>query len=704
MKTSLPKPDKSSAGKTSLSDLQLEGMYHASTVRSPVSKGTLLSVEAPAFPRGYSLIRGHDIAGTNSVISFASEIPVLATERLSYKGEPVALVAGPDQIIADELATRVAVRCEEEEGVFAWETFSSAQVVAKRVVTIGDPDTAFASAARIDGGTYKTESVEHYYSEPMGALAYFDYDKLAVFCATQWPYHVRDSIAAVLGCAKDEVVVHPTRLGVHLDGKLWYPSLVSCHAAIASTVIGKPVKILYTRQEDFLFTPKRARSSVTINSALDQNDLLSGLMIHLSINVGAHAPLAEEILSQTIMAATGIYRCPNIRIEGYAVSTNTPALGALGGMGSSHSFFAIEAHADKIAKSIGQNPVEWKLLNMVRKDSVFLGGDSVAETPPCGIIASRLMAGSDFNRKYASYETIRRKGKDASELPMRGIGLALAYQGGMFFLKGDSPNSYTLEGTLDMQLRLELRTSAAVAEDVVLDRWRREAAGILNLPLDSVSFGTPSTDRVPNSGPMTMSRSAVIEHLVGRCCRQIQKRRFRDPLPITVRCQHRMTNTLRWNAGHLSGSPFENATWGGAVVEVEIDPFTMAVKPTGVWIVVEGGSRSDTENFESLHRAESGLRATVIDALGACMREYLDPSDMKPEAYFRYAQLVPAELPRIHVDILEPRRKSVFRGFDEIPFDTVPAAFLSAVSQATGIEFSHLPVRDADIAKSMEAP
>ncbi len=702
MKSALSSLDTAYSGRASLSDLVLDGMYHASTIRSPVSKGNLLSVEAQGFPRGYNLIRGEDIAGSNSVISFATEIPVLATGKLSYKGEPVALVTGPDQTVADELAQAAVVRCEEEEGLFAWETFSSSQVVAKRVVTIGDPDRAFACAAHVDMGTYNTESVEHYYSEPMGALAFYDYDKLAVYCATQWPYHVRDSISATLGCAKDEVVVHPTRLGIHLDGKLWYPSLVSCHAAIASTLTGKPVKILYTRQEDFLYTPKRSRSSVTINSALDQHGLLSGLMIHLSVNVGAHAPLAEEILSQTVMAATGIYNCPNVRIEGYAVTTNTPTLGALGGMGSSHSFFAIEAHTDRLAKSLGQSPVEWKLKNMVRKGNLFLGGATVTETPPCEYIANRVMAESDFKRKYASYETVRRKGRDSSDLPMRGIGLAIAYQGGMFFLRGDSPNSYTLEGTLDMQLRLELKTSAAVVESIVVDRWRRAASDLLSLPLESVNFSAPSTDRVPNSGPMTMSRSAVIEHLVGRCCRLIQKRRFRDPLPITVRCQHRLANSLKWNAGHLSGSPFENATWGAAVVEVEIDPFTLTSKPTGVWIVVEGGSKNDSEDIADLRIAEAGLRATVIDALGSCTREFLDPSTMRPESYFMYEQLLPCEVPKIQVRILEPRRKGVFRGFDEIPFDTVPSAFLSAVSQATGIEFSHVPVRDVDIAKSME--
>jgi xanthine dehydrogenase molybdopterin-binding subunit B len=178
------------------------------------------------------------------------------------------LIAGPDPVLLEELVATTEVACDEEEPFINWESFSSDQVAAKRVAVVGDPDLAFSIASSVHEEVYTSGAIEHYYSESQGAAAAYDYDKIAVWCATQWPYHVRDSVALALGCRAEEVSVRPTRLGVHLDGKLWYPSLLACHAAIAAIVCGRPAKILLTREEDFRYTPKRARSSVSVRAAL----------------------------------------------------------------------------------------------------------------------------------------------------------------------------------------------------------------------------------------------------------------------------------------------------------------------------------------------------------------------------------------------------------------------------------------------------
>ena len=206
---------------------------------------------------------------------------------------------------------------------------------AKRVAVVGDPDMAFSIAAKTVEGTYRSGASEHLYSEPQGALASFDYDKIAIRCATQWPYHVRDSVSLALGCKEEEVVVRPTLLGVHMDGKLWYPSLLSCHAALAAFLVRKPARIILTREEDFLYTPKRARSSITLRVALDREGKLAAVDARVAVNVGTYGPLAEETLSQICLAAAGVYSCPNLRVEGYAVSTNDPPMGAFGGLGAS---------------------------------------------------------------------------------------------------------------------------------------------------------------------------------------------------------------------------------------------------------------------------------------------------------------------------------------------------------------------------------
>jgi CO/xanthine dehydrogenase Mo-binding subunit len=683
-----------------------EGMVFVGTVRSPSPRGSVRTIRFPALPAGYRSILPADIPGRNRIVSFGAEVPILAQDKVSYAGEPVALIAGPDPILLEELVAATKVSCDEEEPFLAWESFSSEQVAAKRVAVVGDPDLAFSIASSVHKEVYTSGAIEHYYSEPQGAAAAYDYDKIAVWCSTQWPYHVRDSVALALGCGAEEVSVRPTRLGVHLDGKLWYPSLLACHAAIATIACGRPAKILLTREEDFRFSPKRARSSVSVRAALGKSAELSAMDVRIAVNVGAYGPLAEEILSQAVLACTGAYSCPNLRVEGYAVVTNTPPMGAFGGLGASHSLFAVEAHANRLAAAAGEDPVDWKARNVLRKGSRLLTGEPLKEEVPYAAIMERLTASSDYRRKYAGYELVRKRRSGRSDGPLRGIGLAFAYQGAGAFLSGEASNSYTVEATLDKDLRLRILTSAAGGAGGVVDVWRRSAAEILGIGLENVSIAQPDTAQVPDSGPSTLSRNvSIVNHLVERACVAIQKRRFRDPLPLTARSVYRVPRPIKWTEGQVSGSPFDTAAWAGAVLELELDPWTLEPRPLGVWLCVDGG------RVIAPDRAAAALRSGIADALGACLTERFDPWDGSPaEAaasrleYFRYGLLPLEALPPISIQFLEPAKKAPVKGIGELPFDTVPAAFLSALSQAADSAFASLPVPPALLIHSMEAP
>lgn len=678
-------------------------MIHAIAVRSPAARGAITSIRFPRLPAGYRAILPADIPGENRLRSFGAELPVLAAERVAYVGEPVALIAGPDPVALEELAAATRVDCAEEEPRLSWESFASEQVAAKRVAVVGDPDGAFSAAGSVSEDSFTSGAIEHYYSEPQGAAAGYDYDKMAVWCATQWPYHVRDSVALVLGCEPDDVSVRPTRLGVHLDGKLWYPSLLACHAALAAVACGRPVKMLLTREEDFLHTPKRARSAVSVRSAVDEAGNLSALDVRIALGVGAYGPLAEEIVSQAVLAATGAYSCPNIRVEGYAVRTDTVPSGAFGGLGASHSLFAVEAHANRLAASLGEDPMDWKSRNVLRKGSALLTGEAMREIVPYAAIMERLAAASDYRRKYACYELVRKRRSGPSDGPMRGIGLAFAYQGAGPFLSGEASNSYTVEATLDKGLGLTIRTSAASAGGGALETWRRAAAAILGIEPGAVLVAEPVTGEVPNSGPSTLSRNVtVIKRLVERACEAIQKKRFREPLPLTARSLYRVPRPIRWEEGRVSGSPFDTASWIGAAVELELDSWTLEPRPLGAWLCVDAGELASPE------RAASSLRSGAVDALGSCLRERVEVSKARRDGedrreYYRYGLQPLHELPPIVVDFLPASRGAPAKGIGELPFASLPAAFLSALSQAAGSAFSRLPVPVAEIARAVES-
>lgn len=676
----------------------LPGMLHASTIRSGADKGILRAINPPVLPRGYRLIRAEDIPGHNNIKSFGAQVPIFANSAISYRGEAVGLIVGPDPALADELAAATEVQIDEDEPFLLWESFSSSQVVAKRIAVQGDPEAAFSRAASVLKGSYRNRSIEHFYSEPMGALAAWDYDKMAVVCASQWPYHVRDSVAIALGSSPDDVVMYPAKLGMHLDGKMWFPSLLACQASVAARACGVPVRIFYTRKEDFLFSPKRARSQIGIRSALGSNGRVEALDIRIVVNVGAYGPLAEEILNQAMLAASGIYACQNIRVEGYAVVTNSLPLGALGGLGSSHSYFAIESHMNRVAQSLGENPAEWKATHLLKKGMRLFGSDPVTEEAPYARMVSRLETLSDYRRKYASYELVRKR-DGGSGGTVRGISLALAGESGVFFVGAEGSNTYSLEATLDKDSSLELRSSAAVEGPDITSIWKMSASEILGIEPERVRIAPAHTGLAPNSGPVTMSRGVtVVNKLVERCCRAIQKKRFREALPIHARSVVRVSSHARWDQGVLVGTPFEATAWGASVVEVELDPVTGSVRPTGVWMVVDAGRVLRPE------RARGTLRSSIVDALGMCMTETFDPvSADADEAYPRTLSPQLSDLPPIVVDLIDPDSRNSPKGVEDLPFDTIPAAFLSAIAQASGGEPDALPLSASEILRMLEA-
>lgn len=684
-----------------LSDLRDEGMIRVVTVRSPVCRGSISDIEVPRLPRGYRAIRAEDIPGENRLAILGFDIPILARDRVAYAGEPVLLLAGPDPAVLEDLRSTVRVSVQEEEPVLEWESFSPDQVLQRRSAVLGNPEKAFEAAAEVLEARYRTDSQEHLYPEPQGALAAFDYDKLVIRCATQWPFHVRDCVRSVLGVKPQEVIVRPTPLGIPMEGRLWYPSVLACHAALAAVLCRKPARILLSRDEDFRFTPKKSRSLVSLRAGLDPSGTLTVLEAVVVLNTGAYAPLASELLEQACLQITGSLSIPNLRVQGYAVRTNTPPLGAFSGMGAAHSLFAAESLANRIARDREEDPLEWRARHFLRKGSPLLSGERLRDRTTFEEIGSRLKASSDFARKHGSNELIRkRRSASRSEEAPRGIGIAFGYQANGASYAALASGTFTVETTLNKDLSLVISTSAIAGDDGIRSIWRSTAAGILGVPLGRVSISEVDTASVPDSGPSMLSRNiSVVNRLIERSCVAIRSRRFRSPLPIASRAVHRPRNPLHWEEDAVRGYPFESLSCCGAVVELELDTWSMEPRILGVWLCVDGG-RIASERF-----ARGTLSSSTLAALGQCFRERLPFEDgrVAENGYREYGLLSLAEAPPIEIEFLPWSDTDPLKGIGELPFLCIPAAFASAAAQASDLGGESLPFDGAEYLAGMEA-
>jgi CO/xanthine dehydrogenase Mo-binding subunit len=671
-------------------------MLYALTIRSPASKGSIEAIEMPELPDGYTLITAKDIPGENWLDDF--RVPILACEALSYIGEPVALLVGQDIIKLDAYAAGSIVKVKTEPG--NTESFSlEEENFGKLNYRAGETEKIYALSQLIISGAYSTGIQEHWYSEPHGALAYLETEKLTVHTASQWPFHVKRSLSGVLKIPDTQIDIIPTELGLHLDGKLYYPSLVSCQAALCAYITGKPVKLMLTRSEDFRFSPKRNNSQVVIGSVLGDKGKLLGTEIQTVVDLGGQDVFAKEILVQTSLASLGIYRLGATNLEAVAVKSNLPPQGPMEGFGMSQGFFASEVHASRIADTLRQDPAEWRKSNCLSTDDMLAIGIPLKEDVPLAKLIDSAASMSDYYRKWACYELIRTNRKarnwDDGELKetKRGIGIAIAFQGSGSLYYGADKGIYEVELTLEKDGGLEIKSSMSPGAEENARIWRSTAGNILGVEESQVKI-TYSLSGI-NSGPAFLSRNiAVITRLLEQCGEAIRKQRFRDPLPITVRRSVEPETFLAWNnkEEEADSRAFSSPAWGAAVVEIEIDPISFNPRVRGIWLIVEGG------RILSPARAKQTMRLAAIQALNwASKEEIIYKNGEIPQDIMKGYELpTPEEIPPISIDFLS-NDNAAPKGIGELPYSCIPAAFIQAVSQAMDHPFEKIPLKAEDV-------
>ncbi|MDR0784710.1 MAG: molybdopterin-dependent oxidoreductase [Treponema sp.] len=671
-----------------VTDINIEDSLFAVTIRSPSARGRFIGVERLQTPSSYTLITAKDIPGVNQLDTFP--VPILAKDKVSYIGEPVGILIGPDELKLWAYAADCKVLIEQNEENAALENSEQTEEIMERNFVIGQttsldaPENETQKVKTVVQGVYRTGIQEHWEAEPFCALSVFFENKATVYTATQWQAHTRSSVAKALGTTAEMVKVIPTRLGFHLDGKLWYPSLVACHAALGAFLTKRPVKLCLTREECFHYGPKRPETEIKITSSIGEDGKILKTDIEANINIGAERVFTEEFLARICIGSLGAYRLSPITVKAVAVKSGIPYQGPFEGFGASHGFFAIERHVSRIADAVGVEPAEWRVKHALKKNGKLAIGIPLKEQVFAEQAMERVAAASDYKRKWASYNLLRERGSP-QETPLRGIGIALAYQGsGLLF-------GSKLDCSVEVTLKEDESLVIAASVDVGFARILRDLAVKI---LETAPEKTQVVDGA-NAGPSTASRNvAVVTKLVERCCSAIKRQRMRTPLPITARRVYKpsMLADQTWTketGGRIDQNALSSLSWAAGVVEVEIN---RSPKIRGLWLCIEGGRIIAPE------RAERAVKIASMHALSWASRENLFYTDGKIDESLIYNYDVPSPIdaPPITVSFIENGDADP-KGICELPYSVIPAAYAQALSQALNHAFEKIPLNAKDV-------
>ena len=725
-------------------DLWMPDMLYARLLLSPHAHARIRRIDASkarALPGVHAVLTCEDLPPvrfTTAGQSYPEPSPadtVSLDRKVRFVGDRVAAVAAESPAIAEEALRLIEVEYEVLPAVLDMEEamrpgapqihdeadargiYDPARNLAAHLeAEAGDPDGAFAASYLVLEREYQTHQVQHTPIETHTCITWWDEDdRLVIRTSTQVPFHVRRILAPVLGLPPRRIRVIKPRIGGGFGVK--QEVLIEDICAHLTLATGRPVRLEYTREEEFQSSRSRHPQILHLKAGVAKDGILQAMEMRILGNTGAYGSHALTVQVNTGSKGLSLYRCQNLRFTMDAVYTNLPPAGAFRGYGVPQGFFAVESFMDELAEALGMDPVELRRRNWVQPGDVFalakvLGeGREGFESPiaSCGLLECVEMGSAAFG-----WGQVRRT-DPARPHVRRGQGMACAAQGsgvpgldmGAASIKMNDDGSFNL---------LVGATDLGTGSDTALAQI---AAEVLGVGLDEIIVYSSDTDFTPfDKGAYASSTTYIsggaVKKAAEEVARQVKAVAARmlqaDPKSLTlaeravwapdgrrvsleevalhslhVEEQHQIMATAS-HMSYLSPPPY-----AATFAEVEVDIQTGEVRVNRLVCAVDCGFAINPA------AAEGQIEGGVTQALGYALCEEMayDQAGRLINPNFRDYHIFRAdEMPEVQailVPTYEPSGPFGAKAVAEIPMDGVAPAVANAIYAATGVRLRQIP-------------
>jgi aerobic carbon-monoxide dehydrogenase large subunit len=516
-------------------DIKLPGMLHAAFARSPMAHARVLSVDvsaARALPGVVAVLTGADleamtVPGPDALMALMGwagptpEFTLLATDKVRFAGDPVAIVVAESRYIAEDGCELVEVDYEDMPPVvnaaFALDP-GSPPLFANLGDNIarphsrsefGDVRSTFANADRIIDFRLDVHRHQNVPMEGRGCVASYDADQgvLTVYAATQSVHVTRIAVAMRLGIEHGKVRVVAGDIGGSFGLKIG-ASREELAVAAASRLVGRPVKWVEDRTENLSASGQAREESFEVRAAVSNDGDLLGLDVKMVIDTGAYPGMGAMVPAIMEAMLPGPYKLAALGFESTAVITNKASYVAYRGPWASETFVR-ERVLDLIAKDLGLDPVEIRLRNAAPRTD-----------PPAVMITGRPLVGVTTRESLERVAELvdlpafrRRQAEARAQGRYLGIGVATFIEAAPGPRSPEGPSGPM--GTESMRLRLTedgivvLFTGQMPHGQSHQTTLAQVAADEFGVPLEQVRVVVGDTDVVP-FGLTGGSRSATM--------------------------------------------------------------------------------------------------------------------------------------------------------------------------------------------------
>src|SRR5215218_7801391 len=727
------------------SDLWMEGMLWGATLRSPHPHARVWSVdtsEAEELPGVHAVLTHEDVPGRKVYGMEVPDQPVLAWERVRYQGEPVAVVAADHPETARRALEKISVKYEildpltdPEEAMkdSAPQLHLSGNVLKRIRILHGDVGAAKADVVVTD--EYEIGMQDQAFLGTESGLAVPDgQGGVDLYISTQWLHIDQDQVAESLGLDPEQVRLTLSGVGGAFGGR--EDLSMQIHACMLALETGRPVKMVYNREESFFGHVHRHPARMRYEHGATKDGEIVYVRARLVFDGGAYASSSNAVCLNAATFACGPYDVPNAEIESYMLYTNNPPCGAMRGFGAVQVCFAHETQMDRLAKELGMDPVELRIKNAMRPGIKFPFGQEVPPPAPVKEILERVRVMPMPEEEEVIGRDLRRLpgGVTHGEGVRRGVGYAVGYKN-VGFSAGfdDYSTARVILSVEDGEPLLEVYTAAAEVGQGLITLEAQIARTELGVEKVAV---LPADTRIGSAGSTSASRqSYVTGAAVKQACEAVRERVFervreefgeepgelsleagnvvaggRTIVPLaelideeieeTVEFHHRATEPLDENGQGNAHLQFAFAAHR-AVVEVDTE--------LGLVRVVEIATAQDVGKAMNPQALEGQIEGGIAQGLGLALLEEIQIKEGKIQNASFTDYLIPTilDMPSVRAEILEladPEAPYGLKGVGEPPTIASTPAIVAALRDATGQELTRVPVKPEQIVGIAERP
>lgn len=756
-------------------DIEMRGMLVAKVLHSPHAHARIKKIDAR---------KARNLSGVAAVLTY-EDVPrvVYSTagqshpipgpldsfsldHKVRFVGDRVALVAAETEAIAEQALELIEVEYEplaaildpegamvegapvihdEPEYVPFAECDPQRNLAAHIHIDIGDVEKGLAEADEVFEQTYEVPKVQQTSIEPHVVITYWDEDdRLVIRTSTQVPFHARRQLAPVLGLPAKRIRVIKPRIGGGFGGK--QEVLVEDIAAHLTIATGRPVRFQTTRDEELTASRSRHPMRIRMRTGVKRDGTITANEMIVLSDTGAYGCHALTVTGNTGHKSMALYvgdgefrKSPNIRFHADIVYTNTPPSGAYRGYGVPQGFWAVERHMEKIARSLGMDPLEFRLKNALRAGELhpFSTAWSEGREPrpetiqSCGLeeCVAQGAAAIGWYEKHGNARWRRVAGRPHLR---RGIGVATVMQGTAipYLDMGGASIKINDDGSFNL---LVGATDLGTGSDTVL---AQQAAEVLGVPVEDVIVYSSDTDFTPfdkgayASSTTYISGAAVVhaaeqvaERLRVRAARMLSEQIGKKVRATAVRLKDRRAwapdgssvtlAEVALDALHHQDqeqimavasfvSPVSPVPFAAQFAEVTVDTETGAVHVDRLVMAVDSGV------IVNPLTASGQIEGGMTQALGYAVCEEMRydgegrPRERSLSDYHIFQAHEMPELQTIFVETIEPSHPFGVKAVAEIPMDGVAPAVGNAVLDACGADVRIAPITPERVWRALQ--